>query len=1259
MTEWLLGIWLSGCGLFGLRILLGALRLWRLKHRSQPAADGPLLDEFQQQCLELHLRRHVQFLVGSNECVPMAWGVFRRVVLVPSSIQDWPAEQRRSVLLHELGHVARRDCLVQWIVELIRCVYWFQPLIQVAVWRLHVERENACDDLVLNSGVTSRQYARYLLEVVSQCRLPRVACALGVAMSARSRIERRLRTLLDDSRNRRRPGTRQLVGTLVAAALLSLPISMLQATDQADSPGEEPNPVVESANDSKTEETPTDAESADAKAANDNQSDAAPAAKPSPKSANIRLDITTPKTVRVVDEDDKPIAGASVRVGWWEDSKDRMLGVIIVDPPKTDEQGRATIQVPQGAVRAQISAQAEGFAASGTQYSLAGEPTLQLKKGRVVRVRARDETGRLIPDAVPMLSRVRAFPREFKASDNGVHVSPVVDLGRRWLRVIDDGGAPDAPLRFSDLIDVTDPAAADEHGIINAVLHDGVRLEGRLDDSVPRPIKAGIVELCIFDGQQHRIETAGWQWQDSTAVNPDGTFVFDSLPRGAHAQLFALVDGWQSTNPTETELRDYFVQHDAGEDSILDRAFQRPGIWPRLVPLKQNVVDVTLPCQKTTSVDVRVVDPAGNPLEGATVTFNPNGYFLGGELFIPGTEWSLSKMVRAAIQGAGAPLPQPDGFTWKSFIRVQSDSDGIARVRNLPGVGSESYKVEADGFVMPVHPTSTPGETPNSAMRYAVIDRAPGETLRRTITMERDVQKTVHEVLIVDEKGKPVPDVSVTVTEIAMLPDAEQWQAWSVQRFGAIARGKTDKDGQAQLRCPTVIGDRKVVRIRVKLQGSLYIDNDRLRDASIWNEIAMPLKDDGRVIVVTPKGEKPPRPQLQRVSVRLVDAASLFKISKQDLLNALVEEPSLVMLRQLLAQNGFDAAEPLEFKSERNWAGYVGDRDRSPVMPVSGSVVALCSVRPKGAEWKERPRLRSAPEAALVFRRDGTLVRMLGGGYGAQGSTENATLVHLGATGDFFVWVSSFEKHGPFEYVSRVFRVGHEERPSLTIHHYANSTSWATRNGKSDPTAEFGKIGFSFNGQDIAHKLGGMTPDGLMVARNLTWDGRLNQFAGVATQSFDGRPLYRLVTEESAEFKPLDLKAEHVTAIGGRRDFQNWHQWTVTVQKSHPVSANLILTSDDGSEQAVIPATLLKPGQHNLQLQIDPSKQTETQSTLRIRIDGGNKDEIVKTIPRLEIDDRPSVEGQSVAVSKPPPLSLFDKSLANGKSRLKWVLEPQ
>ena len=90
--------------------------------------------------------------------MPMTWGCLPAVgplpgagarVLLPAEAEEWPEDRRRAVLLHELAHVKRRDCLSQLIAQLACAVHWFNPLIWLAGHRMLVERERACDDLAL------------------------------------------------------------------------------------------------------------------------------------------------------------------------------------------------------------------------------------------------------------------------------------------------------------------------------------------------------------------------------------------------------------------------------------------------------------------------------------------------------------------------------------------------------------------------------------------------------------------------------------------------------------------------------------------------------------------------------------------------------------------------------------------------------------------------------------------------------------------------------------------------------------------------------------------------------------------------------------------------------------------------------------------------------------------------------------------------------------------------------------------------------
>ena len=69
------------------------------------------------------------------------------------------------MLLHELAHVKRLDCLTHLIAQIVRAIYWFNPLSWVAVRQMQAERQRACDDLVTGAGIRPRRYAPQILEI--------------------------------------------------------------------------------------------------------------------------------------------------------------------------------------------------------------------------------------------------------------------------------------------------------------------------------------------------------------------------------------------------------------------------------------------------------------------------------------------------------------------------------------------------------------------------------------------------------------------------------------------------------------------------------------------------------------------------------------------------------------------------------------------------------------------------------------------------------------------------------------------------------------------------------------------------------------------------------------------------------------------------------------------------------------------------------------------------------------------------------------
>lgn len=183
---------------------------------------------------ELEVRRPVVLLRSASSPMPMTWGVRRAAILLPAAADAWPEARRRVVLLHEMAHVARHDCLTQAIAALACALYWFHPGAWYAARQLRVERELACDDRVLAAGAGSKLYAGHLLEIARAFRAPLVLAPGVVSMARPSELEGRLLALLDTVRSRRPVARTAVLGAALAAVALVLPLAALAPASGAD-----------------------------------------------------------------------------------------------------------------------------------------------------------------------------------------------------------------------------------------------------------------------------------------------------------------------------------------------------------------------------------------------------------------------------------------------------------------------------------------------------------------------------------------------------------------------------------------------------------------------------------------------------------------------------------------------------------------------------------------------------------------------------------------------------------------------------------------------------------------------------------------------------------------------------------------------------------------------------------------------------------------------------------------------------------------
>jgi beta-lactamase regulating signal transducer with metallopeptidase domain len=183
-------VWAVGFSLVILRLLAGLARLAWVSARAKPLFD----EDWMHTVLELSqfhkIARSVRLLQCSNPlAMPLTWGIFRPVIVLPSGAAHWPEERRRIVLSHELAHIARHDWLLQICAEFARALYWFHPLAWLAAARLRQESERASDDAVLLSGIAPSLYASQLLDLARTLENSGRAWSTALAIARPSNLE--------------------------------------------------------------------------------------------------------------------------------------------------------------------------------------------------------------------------------------------------------------------------------------------------------------------------------------------------------------------------------------------------------------------------------------------------------------------------------------------------------------------------------------------------------------------------------------------------------------------------------------------------------------------------------------------------------------------------------------------------------------------------------------------------------------------------------------------------------------------------------------------------------------------------------------------------------------------------------------------------------------------------------------------------------------------------------------------------------------
>lgn len=724
-------VWGVGALLLGLRFAVLVRNAQRLVAGAVRVDEPSLIDLNRQAADAVGVRRPARLLASARVGVPIVSGLGRPKIIIPQTLLAGETRaQLRAILLHEYGHIRRCDLVFETLLRLVVAAFWPHPMIHLMARELRRLREEICDNYALGeqSPVT---YSELLLQL-SIGALPGDRRLAGLGMLSKHRLEARIDAILAADRRVEVRPPRATSWLLSGATCLLMFAAVVIRLDRAAAapPQATATPPV--------------------------QSDDEPVAAPIQRNAAAPSQEPHEFQFRVVDTSGAPVAGATVAVqglsfvtgsGFEVNAADQAVG-------KSDAEGNARLVftpalesvvmaashyarrplppnnvVPPAyadpaAIRGlRLRVDHPDHPALSGEFLVLGDRKIVMADAVTVQVRAKRD-GNFVPAKrlYPLLSNT--LVTDWTAEDDLLTIRRV-DLtstnASRWLRIVQV--PEEGPASFSEVINLKrlpgNPIS------FEVTLRPGVRVRGRLGNSVPRPVKNGRVFALAAD----LAEETQRGWTAVAAVAADGTFVLESIPAGEYLQVVALCDGWVSRSPKPLEESEFIRLHDlpASVESVAVG-------WQVLPQLYDPQERLIVAMEPTAACEVTVLDGQGRPVADAQVAFSPNQQFRNLSESYLGAMRDMASLIRERLvaaapftepEGPEAPLPQYLGKT---------DQKGVVVISGLPA-GNEERPATQQAFFLVWREGYEPASPPplESTFPMQLVTLETGRTARVTV----------------------------------------------------------------------------------------------------------------------------------------------------------------------------------------------------------------------------------------------------------------------------------------------------------------------------------------------------------------------------------------------------------------------------------------------------------------------------------------------------------------------------------------------
>ena len=200
-AVYLLAVWAVIAAWF----LCGVIKaVWHLRvlRRSCTPLHPTHLDPLLQDTLRRYsAKRNISLCTSALVRVPAAIGLLKPAVVIPEWVmRELSTDEVNQIVVHELAHLRRLDDWTNLAQQIIKAVFFFHPAVWWVDKKVALERESACDDVVLAEAASPRAYAECLTRLAEKSFLQRSVVLAQAALGRIRQMSLRVSRILDPNR---------------------------------------------------------------------------------------------------------------------------------------------------------------------------------------------------------------------------------------------------------------------------------------------------------------------------------------------------------------------------------------------------------------------------------------------------------------------------------------------------------------------------------------------------------------------------------------------------------------------------------------------------------------------------------------------------------------------------------------------------------------------------------------------------------------------------------------------------------------------------------------------------------------------------------------------------------------------------------------------------------------------------------------------------------------------------------------------------